>query len=309
VGRRLAKKPVKDEVHEKTAQALEAVVREAFMEELEHISKAGGAPAWEGDIEKFASGSVVDGLIKEAVFKQMAGGLKRLAVGGTTPQGVPVKGMLSGLKGTGKRIEQAGVQMKTSPAQRIQAAGAAPQEAQQLAQQAQRFGVKAPGPAKRIAGEAVEGAGGHVAHAGPIKMTLNPLGTVIGGGIEGGTKGVGKELVRSTGLAGEAGAGGIRASLGRGLQKAAPAAGLAGEIGTLGGLGAMAHIPLSGAGALGGGIAKFSPVIGKGLAALGQVGGHVGADALGTAVQSGAKRMPRFFRKATEVAGDVGEAM
>jgi hypothetical protein len=303
VGRRLAKKPVKDEVYEKTAAALENTLRTAFLDELQKISQAGGAPAWD---EEFASGSLVDGLIKEAVFRQMAGSLKRLAVGGTTPAGVPVKGALSGLVGAGKRLEAVGAGMKTSPAQRIRAAGAAPQEARQLAQQAQQFGVRAPGTVKRVAGEAVQGAGGHVTHASPLKMALNPLGTVIGGGIEGGTKGVGKELVRSTGLAGRVGAGGFRGSLGRGLQKAAPTAGLLGEVGTLGAIGGMAHLPLSHTGAIGAGLIKASPVIGKGLATLGQVGGHIGADALGTAVQRSAAHAPRLFNRLGNAAGYLG---
>lgn len=281
------------ESHEKAASVLEATIRAAFLDELQKIAEASGKQSWEGDLSKFASNSVLEGLIKEALFKQLAGGLgqaagglKRMAVGGVTPTGIPVKGAFSGIQGTGARMKAFGQNMKTSPMQRIQAAGASPMEAQSIANQATSFGAKAPGVGKRIAGEAVEGAGAHLQHASPLKMAINPVGTVVGGGIEGATRGVGKELVRSTGLAGQAGAGGFTGSLGRGLQRAAPAAGVLGEIGTLGGLGGLAHVPLSGAGMVGGLAAKTSPYLFSGLSALGDVGGHIGADALGTAINT-----------------------
>lgn len=272
--------------------SLERAIREAFLEELFEISEANGVAAWRGDFEKFASSRLVDDMVKQALFSQLAGGLKRGLVGGVSPQGIPMKGILSGFKGVGHRMEQAGTQMMTSPAQRIRAAGASAGEARQLAQQAQRFGVKGPGVAKRIGGEAVQTAGKHVSHSSPLQLAINPVGTVVGGGIEGATRGAGRELVRSTGLAGQAGAGGIRAGLGRAMQQHAGKAGVVGEIGTLGAMGGMLHLPLSGAGALGSGIAHASPVIGHGLAALGQVGAHVGADAIGTITQKASRLIP-----------------
>lgn len=278
---------------EKTASvklaSLEEAMRSAFLEEATKLGYASG-------LDKLAASPAFDDMVKEAIFKQLAGGLKRGLVGGMSPQGIPMKGMLGGLKGSGGRMAGVGQRMKTSPMQRIQSAGASAGDAQQLAQQAQRFGVKAPGVGKRIAGEAVQGAGQHVQHASKTQLALNPLGTVIGGGIEGGTRGAGKELVRSTGLAGKAGGGGMRAGVGRAMQKHAPKAGLAGEIATLGALGGMAHVPLSGAGALGTGMAKASPFLAKGLGVLGQVGGHVGADAIGTMAQRAGRLAPAAAR-------------
>ncbi len=275
---------------------LESALRQGFLTELQAIAEANGAPAWRGDFEKFASSQLLDDLIKEALFKQLAGGLKRGLVGGVSPAGVPMKGVFSGLQGVGKRMESAGTQMMTSPAQRIQAAGASAGEAQQLAQQAKSFGVKGPGALGRVGGEALQTAGKHVSHASPLQMAINPIGTVLGGGIEGGVRGTGKELVRSTGLAGQAGAGGIRAGLGRSMQRHAGTAGMVGEIGAMGALGGLAHVPLSGAGALGAGIAHASPMITHGLSALGSIGGHVGADAIGTAAQKASRFIPHAVK-------------
>lgn len=289
----------------KVAELAQAI-RGAFLEELFEIADANGVAAWRGDFEKFASSQLLDDLVKEALFQQLAGGLRRGLVGGMSPQGVPMKGVLSGLKGTGHRIEQAGTRMMTSPAQRIQAAGASAGEASQLAQQAERFGVKAPGVAKRIGGEAVQTAGKHVSHASPLQLAVNPVGTVVGGGIEGATRGAGRELVRSTGMAGQAGAGGARAGLGRAMQAHAGKAGFAGEMATLGALGGMLHVPLSGAGALGTGMAHASPMVGHGLAALGQVGGHMGADALGTLAHKASRFIPLAARATGRLAQTTG---
>ncbi len=265
---------------------LEQTIRNALKDELQKIAQASGQPVWD-DFEKYASSELVDSLVKEAIFRQMAGSLSRGLVGGVSPQGVPMKGLLSGFKGVGHRMEQAGTRMMTSPAQRIQAAGASAGEAQQLAGQAARFGVKAPGVAKRIGGEAVQTAGKHVAHSSPLQLALNPIGTAIGGGIEGATRGAGRELVRSAGSGSR-----IRAGVGQAMQRHAGKAGVVGEIGTLGALGGLAHMPLSAAGALGGGIAHAAPAIGHGLAHLGAVGGHVGADAIGTIAQKAGKLLP-----------------
>lgn len=271
---------------------LEQAVYGALRNELQKIAQASGQPVWD-DFEKFASSELVDSLVKEAIFRQMAGGLSRGLMGGVSPQGVPMKGLLSGFKGVGHKMEQAGTQMMTSPAQRIQAAGASAGEAQQLAGQAARFGVKAPGVAKRVGGEAVQTAGKHVAHSSPLQLALNPIGTAIGGGIEGATRGAGRELTRAAGPASR-----IRAGVGNAMQRHAGKAGVIGEIGTMGAMGGLMHMPLSAAGALGGGIAHAAPAIGSGLAHLGAVGGHVGADAIGTIAQKAGKLLPHAGRAA-----------
>jgi hypothetical protein len=275
---------------------LEASIRRGLLDELTKIGQANGVMPWSGNYSDFASSQLIDDLVKEALFRELAGGLQRGLVGGMSPQGVPMKGLLSGFKGVGQRLEQTGTQMMTSPAQRIQAAGAGAAEAKDLASQATRFGVRAPGVAKQIGGEAVQTAGKHVAHSSPLQLAVNPVGTVVGGGIEGATRGAGRALVKSTGLAGEAGGGGVRAGLGRAMQQHAAHAGLAGEIGMMGAAGGLVHLPLSGAGMVGGHLAGQSPMLAAGLHSLGPMGGHIGADLLGTMAHKASKTLPGAVR-------------
>lgn len=275
---------------------LEASIRRGLLDELTKIGQANGVMPWSGNYSDFASSQLIDDLVKEALFRELAGGLQRGLVGGMSPQGVPMKGLLSGFKGVGQRLEQTGTQMMTSPAQRIQAAGAGAAEAKDLASQATRFGVRAPGVAKQIGGEAVQTAGKHVAHSSPLQLAVNPVGTVVGGGIEGATRGAGRALVKSTGLAGEAGGGGVRAGLGRAMQQHAAHAGLAGEIGMMGAAGGLVHLPLSGAGMVGGHLAGQSPMLAAGLHSLGPMGGHIGADLLGTMAHKATKTLPGAVR-------------
>jgi hypothetical protein len=276
---------------------LEVAIRSAFIDELVKIAEANhGYAPWKGELEKFASGELVDSLVKEAILSMLrsaGASAKRALVGGMSPQGIPMKGVLPQmpqLKGMGQRLQQTGSRMQETPLARVQRVTGQtlnPTQAAHLQADTAAAGIRGPGMAKRIMGEQVKGVGHEISHSSPLGIAFNPLGKVVGGVAEGTAKGVGKELVRSTGAAGAVGAGGLRGALGRGLQTHSGKIGVMGEVGTLGALGGLMHLPLSGTGILGTGIAKASPMMQGALAAGGDVLGHVGADAIGTAAHKG----------------------
>lgn len=183
-------------------------------------------------------------------------------------------------------MQQAGTNMMTSPAQRIQAAGASPTEAGQLAQQAQRFGVKAPGIAGRVGGEAIQTAGKHVSHASHLGLALDPIGTVLGGGVEGAVRGLGKEVVRST-----ANAGGVMAGMGRAMQTHAGKAGLLGDVVGSAALGGMVHGPVSMAGMAG---SRMAGMIPNTLKHLQPAAEHLGSQLVSRVAPKALKFMPRL---------------
>jgi hypothetical protein len=119
----------------------------------------------------------------------------------------------------------------------------------------------------RILGAGVEGAAGHTRHH-TIGRVINPIGTPMGGGIEGMTRQIGREFSS----AGHKGVGGA-------LKRQAGKVGLVGEVAGLAGMGTAAHLPMSAAGVLGG---KMSGGLAAAAPALADVAGHV-AEPLGHA--------------------------
>ncbi len=288
------------------------VIKLAFLEELHNIYRARG---WDvAGFSKTASAHV-DLMIKEARFLQALKGLGQKAqqVGSAAMQKVSPTARLQGAmqqggmgdvvknvqkqQGVGARLQSAGKQMAMTPAERVTAAGykMAPGEAGQVTRAAQQMGRG--GAGNRVLGGALEGAGHHISHKSTLGLMANPLGAPMGGALEGATRQVGKELVRSTGLAGQVGAGGLRGSVGRGMQQYAPHIGQAGEIAGLAAMGTAAHAPLSSAGALGTAALKGLGIKGALAGALGNVGAHGVADVAGTAMQHGAARAAPFIQR------------
>jgi hypothetical protein len=146
----------------------------------------------------------------------LVGAPVKLNVGDEVVQ-VAGQGVLPSYRGIGKSLQETGKLM-----------GGAPKGI--TAQQARAAGIPVPGMAGRVGGEMAEAAGHHMSHSSNIGIGMNPLGKPIGGAIEGLSRGVGKELQRAGGLGVEAGGGGIRGQLARGLQRHAPTIGQAGEI-------------------------------------------------------------------------------
>ena len=286
------------------------IIKLAFLEELHNIYYARG---WDtSELSKMAS---VDLMIKEARFLQALKGLGQKArqVGTNIAQKVSPTARLQGAmqqggmgdvvknvqkqQGVGARLQAAGKQMAMTPTERVSAAGfkMAPGEAGQITQAAQQMGRG--GAGNRVLGGAMEGAGHHIAHKSTLGLLANPLGAPMGGALEGATRQAGKELVRTTGLAGEVGAGGLRGSIGRGMQQYAPHVGQAGEIAGLAAMGTAAHAPLSSAGALGTAALKGLGVKGALAGALGNVGAHGAADVVGTAMQHGAGKAAPLIQR------------
>lgn len=287
--------------------AAEQVTKLAFLEELHNIYQSRG---WDtGELSKLANARL-DEMIKEAKFLQalrgmgqrvtqkvsptarLAGALEREGMGDVVQQAQRQQG----IAGMGRRIQAAGKQMAMTPAERVTAAGLkmAPGEAAEITRAAEQMGRG--GAGQRMVGGALEGVGHHVAHKGK-RALLNPIGVPLGGALEGLSRQGGKELVRTTGLAGEVGAGGLRGSIGRGLQQHAGRVGQAGELGGLAALGTVAHAPLSSAGALGTAALKGLGIKGALAGALGSVGAHGAADVVGMGIQRGMAVAPTVAQR------------
>lgn len=239
----------------------------------DHEAKlAGYDPSMYASIKMAAFFNEMDEMEKEAfraAVKQLMGRVRR-----PVEMGGGLRGMKPSL-GYGKSLAEGGTLLQG--AKKVPGLSAADMS------QVQKFRPTSAG--RRIAGEAVHGAGHHIDHASTLKMVTNPLGVPLGGALEGATRGVGKELQR-------AGSSGVQRA-GQAMVKHAPKAGVVGEVGALGGLGAAVHAPLSGAAVIGG---KLAPVLGH-AGAL----GHIAQDALGTAVQGSSKHVHRGLRKAHSV--------
>jgi hypothetical protein len=178
------------------------------------------------------------------------------------------------------RMTQWGGNMMATPAQRLQQAGhnVPAGQAKGITAAVNRMGGAS--PAKRIVGGAVHGAGHHVGHKSTLGLMANPLGIPLGGAIEGATRQGGKELA-SKGFQRAGGA----------LQSHAGKIGLGGEIAGLAGIGTAINMPVSAAGAVGTAALKGIGAKSGLISALGHYGAHGAADALGTAVNSGAGRV------------------
>lgn len=281
-----------------------AMVRAAFLDELQKIASQHGIPPWVGDLGVFEQ--FVEGMQKEAFGLQQIGQGVRSAVGRVMPMaaagaGPEVQAFRKGTgffsTGIGQGLHQGGKMLAHNAPAAGQAAGLGAKEVGAL-------GAMRPTSAgRRIAGETAIGAGHHMQHAGPGLMAMNPVGVPMGGAIEGFTRGVGKELQRSGNQAVQA--------AGHGLVRHAPKVGFGGEFvagGLLGtpGLGAMAGHQLAGAlgehamhaahgiipHTLGAGVQEASMaaprllprvgnVIGQGIMGLKARAGHIGGKLVG----------------------------
>jgi hypothetical protein len=284
------------------------ITKLAFLDELRSIY---AAKNWDsGELSKLAD-SRLNEIIKEARFLQAVRNIGQRArqAGETVAQKVsPTHRLTAEMERSGmgdvvaktqkqgrlsSRMEASGRQMAMTPAERVQAAGfkMAPGEAEQVTRAAEQMGRG--GAGKRIVGGALEGAGQHVGHKSTLGLLTNPLGVPLGGAVEGVARQSGKELVRSAGQAAQAGGGGLRGSVGRGLQEQAGRLGQIAELGGLASLGTVAHAPLSGAGVLGTAALKGVGAKGALAGALGNLGAHGAADVIGTAMQRGGRAAQR----------------
>lgn len=142
------------------------------------------------------------------------------------------------------------------------------------------------GVGRRVAGEVAQTAGHHYAHKSTLGNLVNPLGGALGGISGGLASAAGKETARA-GQALGGRVGGALQGAGRGLQKAAPAAGLVGEVAGVAGLGTLAHVPLSAQGLVGGkAMALGIPGVENALSSAGHYAAHAAHDAVGTAGQA-----------------------
>jgi hypothetical protein len=262
-----------------------AMVREAFLDELQKIAEAHGYPPWAGELETFER--YVEDFTKEAFAGGVGGALggvrqfAQKAIGRLRPQGGAAampevqafrKGTGFFSTGMGKDLAAGGKALSHNP----QAAGAAAGLGAKDLKSLQAMRPTSAG--KRVAGEVAHGAGHHIAHSHPLQLALNPIGTGMGGAIEGAARGVGKEMAGSARK-------GVQTA-GRALQKHAPKIGLGGELVA----GGFLHTP--------------------GLASA--IGGAVAPAAHGVAqhvIGEGAQRLGRAIPKAIpRAAGMVGRA-
>lgn len=279
---------------------LHEVTRAAFMDELTKLSSSLGV---------VLSAAQADYMYKEARFLQavrkvlpQSGTQKFLQAAKSEGVGDVAEAALKKSRPSA-RAEAWGRSLRETPVQRMRADGLGlkPGEAAEITRLTKQMGGTNLG--KRMLGGAVEGAGHHVGHKSTLGLAINPLGVPLGGAIEGVTKQVGRELV-NTGSKTMGAAGGA-------LQRHAGKAGLAGEIAGLSGLGTALHAPVSGAGALGTGVLKAVGAKGGLVNALGSYGAHGAADALGTAIHSGAGRVAAgpVGRVARKVVGGVAKRL
>ncbi len=289
----------------------EETLKLAFVDELRNIHAARGLEV--PDLAQLTDNTRLHELFKEAAFLDALKGMGQAAAGAGRQLAAKVSPNArlmhaaahegigdvahSALKASAPsaRLEQWGKLQRMTPVEKVRHAGfaTAGREAQSITQATKSMGGTSVG--KRVLGGGVEGVGAHYGHKGLVGIASNPLGVGIGGAAEGVTRQVGRELVHSTGLAGELGGGGIRGAAGRGLQGAAKGVGMATEIGALGGMGAATHLPLSVAGVTGTGVLKGLGAKQALVGALGDHGAHTVADAVGTATHGMGDRLKGFM--------------
>jgi hypothetical protein len=315
-------------------QAESRAFEQAFFSELEKL----------GAVSKLAGLGIEEELLKEALpamLGQAAQGLaqgaraagqgvKQLAVGKMIPTGVAGAGgkemllrqggLFGGLMGTGHRMEQAGMQMRQTMAQRVaQTPGlsaaaqvTSPGQMQEIAQAARAMGRSDPGAAGRVASHVVESTGHHINHASPAALAFKSVGVPIGGALEGLARGGGRELQRSS-------VGAVQ-GVGRGLERNAKLVGRVGEMAGVPALALGAHIPLGAAGLIGGKmLGAAMPAMPAAEAALHHAGDighyihHGASDLLGEGARQGAALKAKFLGRRAGAAGGalnaLGEAL
>jgi hypothetical protein len=263
-------------------------VAEAFMDELSKVAaENNGVNPWVGDRDDFVS-FVTGQMSKEAISfggirqgaQQMMGKLKApKQFPGFTPQmNADVAAFRGGglSTGYGKDLARGGKMMAHDPQAAGRAAGLGSRDLASLQK------MKPTSAGRRIAGETAHGVGHHIDHTSMAGLALNPFGEPMGGGIEGLTRGVGKEMQRS-------GSAGVQAA-GRAMQKHAPKVGLGGEIVA----GGLLHTP------------GLASALGAQLAPTAH---GVAQHAAGTFAQSMPKMAPKVMSGAGRLAMGAGRAM
>jgi hypothetical protein len=314
-----------------TAAEIGALER-AFYDELEKL----------GAMDKLAGLDLADDLVKEALgnflgqmgqnlaagAKNVAQGAKNFAVGRTIPTGVMGHtgkemmlrqgGLFGGLMGAGHRMEQAGMGMRQTMAQRVaqtpglaaHAAQTSPAQMAEISNAARAMGRSDPGAAGRIASHVVESTGHHINHATPAQLAFKSVGVPLGGALEGLARGGGREL-QQTGV-------GALQSAGRGLERNAKTIGRVGEMAGVPALAMGAHIPLGAAGLVGGKLMGAAmPAAEHALHGVGEMAGdylhHGASDLLGEGARQGAAWKARFLGRRAGAAGGalntLGEAL
>ena len=261
--------------------------RSAYLSELCKVAGAnGGVEPWNGDFEKFASSDLLEEVIKEAFLRA----IKNTLVGQKIPTGVMQGGkevmmrkpglipQVRGAGGLADRARQAGKNMQMDSTQRMYRTGLPVSKADVASASAftRAAGSGGTSGVKRVAGSAVEGAGKHVRDKSALGLAINPMGAPLGGAVEGGMHGLGREVTRNSNSRFARGAS-------KALHRGAKAGGVAGEIAGVAGLGTALHAPLSAAGAVGGKMLGAAGVKGSLANAVGNYGAHVGADLAGGA--------------------------
>lgn len=194
--------------------------------------------------------------------RQLGTGIQHAAVGRVIPTGVAGNhgkelmlrkgGLFGGLMGTGRKMEEAGMAMRQTAAQRVAAAPGlsaagrltSPQQMQEIQQAAKAMGRSDPGAARRIGSHMVESTGHHIEHASPAALAFKSVGVPLGGALEGFSRGAGRELQ-------QVGAKPLQ-SLGRGMETHAKTVGRVGEYVGVPAMAMAAHAPLGAAGLIGG---------------------------------------------------------
>lgn len=267
------------------SEKLASIVQHAFLEELQKIAEAnGGILPWVGGVDDFRE--FIDAEMQKHAFSGgtagMLGGVRRFGqqvMGRLRPQGAAaaMPEVQAFRKGTGF--------FSTGMSRDLAAGGKALAHNPQAAGRAAGLGAKDLGSlqamrptsaGRRIAGEVAHGAGHHINHASPLGLALNPIGTGMGGAIEGAARGVGKELQTSARA-------GVQTA-GRLMQRHAPKIGLGGELVA----GGLMHAPGL-ASVLGGAIAPSA--------------GGIAQHALGEGAQRLGKALPRVVPRLAGMAG------
>jgi len=246
----------------------EEVVKLAFVDELEQISRAGRLTP---NLEKLGADQRLNELIKEALFLRALG--KMIPRGGTAKflGAAKAEGLGNVAMGALKkarpsaRLQQWGQTMRHTPFQRVRAAAKAatnpmekamlkmrPGDARSLTRATQDIGGTSVG--KRFLGAAAEGAGAHTGHAGILKRVGAHAGVPTAGAIEGLFTQAGREL-KSVGT-------GMRARAAGQMTGGATARRVAGKALTGAGVGSMRAAPILGEGLeAGAALATGAPVL------------------------------------------------
>lgn len=312
----------------------QAAFEHAFFSELEKL----------GAMSKFAGLDLDDPLVKEALggllgqlgqgvgqaARSVGEGAKNLTVGKLIPTGVAGHGgkemllrqggLFGGLMGAGHRMEQAGMGMRQTAAQRVaQAPGlsaaaraTSPAQMQEIGQAAKAMGRSDPGAAGRIASHVVESTGHHINHATPAGLAFKSVGIPLGGALEGLARGGGRELQNSS-------VGALQGA-GRGLERHAKTIGRVGEMAGVPAMALGAHVPLGAAGLIGGKmLGAAMPALPAAEAALhhaGDIGHYVHhgvSDVLGEGARQGAAWKAKFLGRRAGAAGGalnaIGDAL